>query len=448
MRRISIRKGLDVPISGQPAALTTVSPPIAHVALIGDDYPGMKPTMLVSVGDRVACGQPLFSDKKNDGVLFVAPGAGEVTAISRGPKRKFESLVIRLEGDESVSFCNPGSTPSDFEIDELRKLLVDSGLWCSFRTRPYGKIPAIASSPAALFVTAIDTEPLGPDMDEIITPRSADFFSGLQLLRRLVDTQVYLCVEPGQQFITDELPGIETCEFDGPHPAGLPSTHIHFLDPVNENKTVWHIGAQDVIAIGGLLRTGTLVTDRVIALGGPAVAKPRHVLTRLGASLVELCAGEIGGEPARIISGSVLDGRQRNDFHGNLGRYHQQVSCLPESTGRQFFGWLMPGSDRFSVTGAFLSAFVRPETFPLNTAIWGGDRAIFPLGTYEKVMPLDIVPIYLLKSLASGNSEKAKALGCLELIEEDLALCSYVCPGKNDFGPMLRETLTTIETEG
>ena len=448
MRRISISKGLDVPISGQPANLTTSSEPIAHVALIGDDYPGMRPTMHVSIGDRVACGQPLFSDKKNEGVVFVAPGAGEVTAINRGEKRKFESVVIRLEGDESVSFCPPGSVPTDFEPSALRKLLVDSGLWCSFRTRPYGKIPPIDSSPAALFVTAIDTAPLGPEMDGIISSRSSDFFSGLQLLQLLLDVQIYLCVAPGQQFISEELPGIEICEFDGPHPAGLPSTHIHFLEPVHENKTVWHIGAQDVIGIGGLLRTGSLVTERIVALGGPAVADPRHLRTRVGASLKEICKGEIDMENTRIVSGSVLDGRQMSDFHAFLGRYHQQVSCLPEDTGRQLFGWLMPGSDRFSVTGAFLSAFVRPDRFPLNTAIWGGDRAIFPLGTYEKVMPLDIVPIYLLKSLASGNSEKAKALGCLELIEEDLALCSYVCPGKNDFGPMLRDTLTTIETEG
>ena len=242
---------------------------------------------------------------------------------------------------------------------------------------------------------------------------------------------------------------MEEVVFEGPHPAGLPSTHIHFIDPVSEFKTVWHLGAQDVCGLGGLLRTGKLSSERVVALGGPCFTNPRHVETISGASLSELCRAEIStAQQGRLVSGSILDGRQADPLRGFLGRYHQLVSCLPEGDGRQLFGWLRLGSDRFSVSRAFLTAFTKPLKVPFNTAVWGGDRAIFPLGTYEKVMPLDFVPIYFLKSLASGNTERAKELGCLELIEEDLALCSYVCPGKNDFGPMLRHTLTSIEEEG
>jgi Na+-transporting NADH:ubiquinone oxidoreductase subunit A len=217
---------------------------------------------------------------------------------------------------------------------------------------------------------------------------------------------------------------------------------------VGEGKTVWHIGAQDVIAVGTLLRTGTLPVDRIVALAGPGIATPRHIRTQVGASLVDLSDGERDEGEFRVISGSVLDGRKLSETHQFLGRYHQQVSVIHEDTGRQFFGWLMPGGDRFSVTRAFLSAFTKPATLPLNTAVWGGDRAIYPALTYEKVMPLDIIPVYLLRSLMSGNTEKAKDLGCLELIEEDIALCSYVCPGKNEFGPKLREVLTSIELEG
>lgn len=448
MRQISISKGLDIPIGGKPSHTVTSSRPVSHVALVGDDYPDMKPTMLISVGDRVTCGQPLLTDKKNDGVTFTAPGSGEVIAIHRGAKRRFESLVIRLEGDETLTFCPSGSNPDDIDPQDLRRLLIDSGLWCALRTRPYGKIPAIDTTPASLFVTAIDTSPLGPDMEGIIARAETDFLIGLKALSRCLGVPVYLCQAAEQQITKVAIPGIEKIGFAGPHPAGLPSTHIHFLDPVHENKTVWHLGAQDVIAIGALFRTGSLHTDRIVALAGPAVREPRHIQTRLGASIGELCDKELADGQVRMISGSVLDGRRADDIHGFLGRYHQQISCLPEGTGRQFFGWLRAGGDRFSVTKAFSSSFKKPAILPFDTAVWGGDRAIFPLGTYERVMPLDVIPVYLLKSLASGNTQKAKELGCLELVEEDLALCSYVCPGKNNFGPMLRETLSTIEKEG
>lgn len=447
MREIRLSKGVDIPVGGRPDREITDGNQPRHVALIGDDYPGMKPTMLVDVGDRVQCGQPVFSDKKNEGVVFTAPGSGEVVAIHRGEKRRFLSLVIRLDGDDSVQFCPPDSRPDAQSPDQLRQLLIDSGLWCALRTRPYGKIPAVTTTPASLFVTAIDTTPLAPDMDLIIAQGRDDLISGLTALRRCLDRPVFLCLgEDGQEPVAVE--GVEPVRFIGPHPAGLPSTHIHFLDPVKEGKTVWHIGVQDVIAIGALLRIGRLIPERIVSLGGPSVKRPRHLRTRLGAAVADICNGELVDGEIRKLSGSVLDGRQADECVGFLGRYHQLVSCLPEGTGRSFFGWLRPGIERFSVTRAFFSAFRRPSHFPFDTAVWGGHRAIFPLGTYERVMPLDIIPVYLLKSLASGNTEKAKQLGCLELIEEDLALCSFVCPGKNDFAPMLRDTLTSIEIEG
>lgn len=448
MNHITIKNGLDIPISGKPVHTVTSSKPLSHVALIGDDYPDMKPTMLVQVGDQVQCGQPLFNDKKNEGVTFTAPGSGEVIAVNRGEKRKFESIVIRLDDSDPLTFCEPESNVESFSPDELRTLLVKSGLWCALRARPYGKIPAIDAQPASLFVTAIDTSPLAPDMEGIIELKKDEFLEGLKFLKNCISSPIYLCLEKNQKAITENIDGIEQVEFSGPHPAGLPSTHIHFIDPVHENKHVWHIGAQDVISCGALLKTGQLSTDRIISLAGPAASEPRHIRTQLGASIRELCHSETTGDDVRLLSGSPLDGRQATDIHGFLGRYHQQITCLPEGTGRQFFGWLRPGEDRFSVTRAFLSAFTKPEAFPLDTAVWGGDRAIFPLGSYEKVMPIDTVATYLLKSIASGNTQKAKELGCLELIEEDLALCSYVCPGKNNFGPMLRQTLTTIEKEG
>jgi Na+-transporting NADH:ubiquinone oxidoreductase subunit A len=449
MRRITIDKCLDLPIDGSPDSTISPAAPVEHVALVGDDYIGMKPTMLVAVGDQVACGQPLFSDKKNEGVIFTAPASGEVVAVNRGAKRKFESLVIRVAEGERLSFCEAGTDPADLGPEGLRKLLIDSGLWTALRTRPYGKIPPIDSEPASLFVTAMDSSPVGPDMKAVIDHRKDDFLLGMQALASFISQPIYIC-HAGDLTGLDALASqVEEVVFEGPHPAGLPSTHIHFIDPVSEFKTVWHLGAQDVCGLGGLLRTGKLSSERVVALGGPCFTTPRHVETISGASLSELCRAEIStAQQGRLVSGSILDGRQADPLRGFLGRYHQLVSCLPEGDGRQLFGWLRLGSDRFSVSRAFLTAFTKPLKVPFNTAVWGGDRAIFPLGTYEKVMPLDFVPIYFLKSLASGNTERAKELGCLELIEEDLALCSYVCPGKNDFGPMLRHTLTSIEEEG
>ncbi len=448
MRRITIDKGLDLPIDGAPEASISQAAPVEHVALIGDDYIGMKPTMMVAVGDQVARGQVLFSDKKNEGVIFTAPAGGEVIAINRGAKRKFESLVIRVSGSESLSFCDPGTDPHDLGADKLRRLMIDSGLWTALRTRPYGKIPQIDSEPASLFVTAMDSSPVGSNMGVIIDHRRDDFQLGMKALATLISAPIYLC-HAGDLTDLGLADRVEQVIFEGPHPSGLPSTHIHFIDPVSETKTVWHLGAQDVCAFGGLLRTGALCSERVVALGGPCFESPRHVETINGASIAELCRNELrDGIDGRLVSGSILDGRQADETHGYLGRYHQLISCLPESDGRQLFGWLRLGNDRFSVSRAFLTAFTKPDKIPFHTAVWGGNRAIYPLGTYEKVMPLDFVPIYFLKSLASGNTEKAKELGCLELIEEDLALCSYVDPGKNDFGPMLRQTLTSIEEEG
>ncbi|MCI5162915.1 MAG: NADH:ubiquinone reductase (Na(+)-transporting) subunit A, partial [Candidatus Electrothrix sp. AX5] len=236
------------------------------------------------------------------------------------------------------------------------------------------------------------------------------------------------------------------------HPAGLASTHIHFLDPIHSGKEVWHIGYQDVIAIGHLFRTGKLWEERVIALTGPSMRHPRLIKTLAGASVLELCQGEVAENRARLIAGSVLNGHGMGEenVHGYLGRYQQQICALPEKDGSGLLNWLRPGGDRYSSLPIFLSAFTKKAgtKFPLSTASWGGERAILPMGTYEKVLPLNLIATFLLKSIATGNTEKAAALGCLELIEEDLALCSFVCPGKNNFGPMLREVLTKIEEDG
>ncbi|MDO4724927.1 MAG: NADH:ubiquinone reductase (Na(+)-transporting) subunit A, partial [Comamonadaceae bacterium] len=304
------------------------------------------------------------------------------------------------------------------------------------------------------FVTAIDTHPLAADPAPIIDAHASDFRHGLTALSRLAP--LVLCKAPGASSSAslpgEDVPGVKVEQFAGPHPAGLPGTHIHFVLPVDAARTVWHIGYQDVIAVGKLFTTGQLWTGRIVALGGPVVKNPRLLRTRLGASLEELTAGELEGADNRVnnrvISGSVLGGRTASGPYAFLGRYHVQVSCLREGTEREMLHYLRPGARKHSVTGAFLSSLLGRRLLPMSTTTNGSERAMVPIGNYEAVMPLDILPTQLLRALIVGDTEMAQKLGCLELDEEDLALCTYVCAGKYEYGPILRDNLTRIEKEG
>jgi len=446
-----IRRGLDLPITGVPEQRIEDAPPARRAALIGPDYVGMKPTMEVREGDRVICGQRLLSDKKT-GVAYTAPAAGAVEAIHRGRKRMFQSLVIVIDGEDAVEFTahDPGGLGA-LAREVVRDQLLQSGLWTAIRARPFSKVANPAETPHSLFVQAIETNPLAPDVRTVLADaaRSTDFEDGLHVLTRLTDGPVYLCTAPQSGVPGGNVPGVQHHEFDGPHPAGLPGTHIHLLDPVSNRKSVWYVNYQDVAAIGRLFTTGRIDVSRVIALSGPQVERPRLLRTQLGAGTDELVAHQLRAGENRVISGSVLSGRTATGPFAFLGRFHNQVSALVEGRDREFLGWQMPGSDRFSVTRAFLSAFAADgRRFEMTTNRNGGRRALVPIGSYEKVVPLDILPTQLLRALLVGDSEEAQALGALELDEEDLALCTYVCPGKHEFGPVLREQLNKIEKEG
>lgn len=448
-----IKKGLDLPITGEPAPEIQNGPRVSHVALVGNDYVGMKPTLLVQPGDRVKKGQPVFSDKKSEGVVYTAPGGGEVVAVNRGQKRIFQSLVIKLDDSEDEQTF-PSFRDADLTTlkrEQVRELLATSGQWTAFRQRPFGKVPALDAAPRSIFVTAIDTNPLAAPPEAIIRERERDFRFGLNVIRHLTDGPIHLCRAPGLVLPGSELPFVKTHEFDGPHPAGLPGTHIHFVDPVGGGaRTVWHVNYQDVIAIGVLFTTGRLDTGRVISLAGPTVKSPRLIRTRLGASLAELTANELESDvESRVISGSVLSGRQSVAPFDFLGRYHLQVSALQEGREREFLGWQKPGFNKFSIKRVFASALAGAgKRFAFTTSTEGSPRAMVPIGMYEAVMPLDILPTFLLRALIVGDTEQAQALGCLELDEEDLSLCTFVCPGKYDYGPMLRKALALIEKEG
>lgn len=452
---IRIRRGLDVPIAGVPDQTIDRGADPSHVALCGFDYVGMKPTMLVQEGDEVKLGQPLFTDKKTEGVQYTSPGCGKVVEVNRGEKRVFQSIVIELSGDDQV----PLQSYSDGDLSALpretvREALLESGLWTALRRRPYSKVPNPDEVPYAIFVQAIDTNPLAGYPELVIDEHQHDFRYGLKALKHLTDGKLHVCTAPGINTPganPDESPeeGIERNEFDGPHPAGLPGTHIHFLAPVGERRAAWYLNYQDVIAIGKVLTTGRLWTERVVSLAGPQVSRPRLLRTRLGASLEDLCRGELAEGENRIIAGSVLHGREAVGPVAYLGRYHMQVSVLKEGRDREFLGWQKPGFDKFSVKRAFASALAADgRRFPMTTNRNGSYRAIMPIGSYEAVLPLDLEPTYLIRSLVTEDTDQAQLLGALELDEEDLALCTFVDPGKHDFGPYLRRVLTEIEREG
>ena len=445
---LRITRGLDLPITNPPEQRIYDGQKIRSVALLSADYIGMKPTMAVTIGETVKRGQLLFEDKKNPGVRFTSPVAGKVTEVNRGAKRAFHSVVVEVDGDEEVTFESYADTTS-LAREQVVSNLNEAGLWTALRVRPFSRTPGLDEKPHSLFITATDTNPLCAKPELIITERGADFRTGVQVLSHLTDGKIFLVSCPGATLPGEELSEIDDVEFEGPHPAGLPGTHIHFLDPVSENKSVWHIGYQDVIAVGHLFRTGRLDSSRVISLAGPGVRNPRLVRTVVGADASDLTEEQLNTGDLRVISGSVLSGRTMSEPNNYLGRYHVQVSVLQEGREREFLGWQKPGFDKFSIKRVFASSlFGRDRKYDLTTSTGGSRRAMVPIGMYEDVMPLDILPTFLLRALIVGDTEQATALGALELDEEDLALCTFVCPGKYDYGPILRNNLTSIERDG
>lgn len=450
---ITTKKGLDLPITGQPEQVIHADVESARsVALVGTDFVDLKPTLLVSEGDRVKLGQAVLSDKKCPRILHTSPGAGVVKAIHRGARRAFQSVVIELDGNDQLEFKSyPVDQLAGLSVDDVKENLLQSGLWTSLRARPFSNVPDPDTAPKSIFVTAIDTYPLAAKPEVVIADRSDDFKNGLTVVSKLTSGKVFLCKAPGVSLPTPTGGQIEVAEFAGPHPAGLVGTHIHHLDPVGPNKTVWHLDYQAVLAIGSLFTTGRLNVERIVSVAGSLVKKPRLVRTRAGACLSDIVNGQlVTDKERRVISGSVLYGRTAADWADYLGRFHNQVSVIEEGRARELMGWILPSKTKYSFLNVLLSSLPkeRGRVFPFTTSRNGSPRAIVPLGVFEDVVPLDLLPTQLLRYLVVGDTDMAQALGALELDEEDLALCSFVDPGKHDFGPMLRSNLTQIEKEG
>ena len=449
---IRIKKGLNIPINGSPTEEIVDSTRSRSVAILGNDYVGMKPTMLVEEGDRVKLGQALFEDKKNPGVIFTSPAGGKVESINRGDRRVLQSVVIEIEQEEEIEEFN---RYSEDELDkttsaEIRSQLIKSGSWTAFRTRPYSKIPGVEEIPNNIFISLLDTQPLSPN-PEIITNLNTDNFNfGLKVLKRLVDCPIHISTGPNSNLDIPEDDQVIKHIFSGPHPAGLVGTQMHYISPASLSNINWTIGYQDVIAIGAQFRTGKVFVERVVSLAGPQVNEPKYLKTRLGACTDEVTAGQLTQRENRVISGSVISGREALGPYAYLGRYHNQISVVaePNSKDREFMNWLTPGPRKFSKIPLFLSSLFPKKLYKFKALMNGSDRPIVPIGVYEEVLPLNFLPAMLLRNIVLMDTEKIQALGGLELDEEDLSLCSFVCPGKYDFGSLLRAGLTKIEVEG
>lgn len=411
-----IRKGLDLSLPGAPRQVVTPGRPVSTVAILGRDYPGVRPEFRVAPGEQVRTGQVLFVDRTRPEIAFTAPATGKIAAIEHVHPHQFDALVIAVGPDEPEIFEHSGETMGDAGT---RALLLESGLWSSFLTRPFGRIPDPGQTPQAIFVTAIDTSPLAADALIVARPYLTQFRAGIAALKSLGGGPIFVCQAPGAELAEPDSQ-VQTAFFSGPHPAGLAGTHIHHLMPVSAHRMVWQVGYQDVIAIGNLFETGELWTERIVSFAGPGLRDPRLISTRLGANLDDLLAGEPVNGSVRVASGSVLTGR----MSAFLGRYHGQVSVLDSG-----------------VRGTGDGAWSRL----LGTLRAAPPGPLVPLGRLDNLLPMDILAVPLMRALAVGDCDAAEQLGSLELLEEDVALLSYVCAGRADYGELLRRALDDLQ---
>jgi Na+-transporting NADH:ubiquinone oxidoreductase subunit A len=458
---IRIKRGLILPISGEPEQVVYEAPSVRQVGIVPADYPGLDLCCDVIAGNRVRTGQLLFHDRRFPALRIVAPATGVIAfladrkdASASTPIRQI--LTIDVEDDEFIEFDRvaPQDLPRLGRAAVVAQLL-SAGLWPSLRTRPLQKVPRPDVIAHAIFVTAMDTRPLAARADRLIEAEQGAFSNGLAAISQLTVGLVYVCKAPAAYVPVPDIDNIKVEEFAGPHPAGLAGTHIHYLDPVGagDDKQVWSIGYQDVIAIGKLFVEGRYAPQRVIALAGPQVIDPRLLRIRLGANIAELCASELrdacssgGNHTTQLLAGSVLHGTDANGAHRFLGRDCLQVTalCAPAAQKKRGSFW---GLHQFSVLPILLSRVIHRRRFRFTAEQAGNAYPLLFTVAFEKIWALRLLQLPLLRALMAGDDDRAIQLGALELVEEDLALATFVCSGKQDFGALLRALLDRYERD-
>lgn len=442
---IKIRKGLDLPLVGEAEKVLTGYTAKTY-AVKPVDFPGLVPRLLVKEGEGVKAGSPLFVDKFNERVVFTSPVSGRVIEIVRGEKRKL--VEVRIEESDTEEYESFRKTnPKALSADEIKDELLKSGLWPLIRQRPYAVVANPADKPKAIHISAFDTAPLAPDYDFILHGKGEEFQAGVDALSKLA-SKVHLNVRAGEGVskVLLNTKNVQINTFEGPHPAGNPGIQIHHIDPVNKGEVVWYLRATDVLLIGRLFIEGRYRPEKIVALTGGGVKKPQYLKMMAGASMEGIASQFIKEGDYRIISGNVLTGTNVG-HNGFLGFYDWQVTVIREGKYHEFFGWALPGADKLTASRTFLSRLFPGKKFDPDTNMHGGERAFVLTGQYEKVLPMDIYPVYLLKAILAQNIDKMEQLGIYEVAEEDFALCEFVCASKIEVQSIIRQGLDLMRKE-
>ena len=440
---IKLCKGLDIRLQGEAAKTIVEAPKASEYAVSPLDFEGVTPKMLVKVGDKVEAGSPLFFDKKRPEILFTSPVSGTVAAVNRGEKRKILSVVVTADKEIAYKqFSTLDLTKASRE--QIIELLLESGLWTMFVQRPYGVVASPSDKPKAIFVSAFDSAPLATDYDFALAAEQQSLQAGFDVLGRLTDGKVHLSYNACGQ--VPQIKGVELHAFKGKHPAGNVGVQINHISPINKGEKVWTLNIQDVAILGRLFLTGKVDMTRVIAVAGSCVAEPKYYRVVAGASIESILGGKLSNEHARVISGNVLTGRNVGK-EGFLGVNANMITAIPEGDTYEMLGWAMPRFNKFSVSRAYLSWLMPWRKYNLNTNMNGGERAFVMSDTYGKYLPMDIYPVHLIKACLANDLDKMENLGIYEVIEEDLALCEFVCPSKIEIQQVLRNGINLMMKE-
>ncbi len=442
---IKLRKGLDIKLKGRSEKVLETLPVPSTIALRPPDFPGLTPKMIVKPDHEVKAGEALFYDKYNPEVVITSPVGGKVLSINRGERRKILEVVIKPDpGSESIEFKK--AKPEDLSSEEIKKQLLKSGVWPFIKRRPYGLVASPAEKPKAIFISTFDTAPLAPDYNFILEDQLGIFQTGVNVLAKLTEGKVFLGVSETSVFTN--IKNVEIKQFSGPHPAGNVGVQIHHISPLNKGEVIWTINPQDVLYVGRLFETGKTDFTKIIALCGSEVEKPKYLQTLLGAPISSVTGGRLKKRDykQRIISGNVLTGtKARPENH--IGYFDSQVTVIPEGDDYELLGWASPGIDKFSASGTFLSKLFPKKEYSMNANMHGGERAFVLSNQYEKVVPMDILPVFLLKAILANDIDKMEQLGIYEVVEEDLALCEYVCTSKIKVQDILRSGMQSMIKE-
>ena len=446
---ITLRKGLDINLAGKPRESLAEAPLAAEYALSPLDFEGVTPKLLVKVGDKVKAGTPLFFNKYNERVLFTSPVSGTVAAINRGEKRKVLTVTVTPDAEQSYEeFGKPDLKKASRE--ELVELLLRSGLWPMIVQRPYGIIADPTTTPKAIFISAFDSAPLAPDYNFVLKQEQRNLQAGLDLLRRLTPGKVHLSMRAKCEGQMSSLQGVEQHTFAGKHPVGNVGVQIHHIDPINKGDLVWTVNIQDLAIIGRLVNEGRVDMHRIIAVDGSEIEKPGYVRVIAGARVDSFVKGNVKaqkeGNCIRFISGNVLTGT-KTALDGFLGYYANQLTAIPEGDKYELLGWAMPRLNKFSVSRAYFSWLCPKKEYDLDTNLNGGERPFVVTGLYERYLPMDIYPMYLLKACLAGDIDKMENLGIYEVVEEDFALCEFVDPSKIEIQQIIRDGINLMIKE-